>query len=169
MIESKNGRSFFIFVVLSSLFVSSVISEAMEGINSIVIPKGSYGTTCGYCSDPGRRSEAPVTSAHSAALKAITLTCGVGVYASTRPLLLSLIYSRTGLPGYDRSRVATLWWLISTINGILPTTLMPIWMPFSQGQSCYKPNLQVSCCPQYTIKSYDIPLLPWVTVDTPKD
>ena len=37
---------------------------------------------------------------------------------------------------------------------------------FSQGQYCYKPNLQASCCPQYTIKFYDIPLLPWIIVDS---
>lgn len=39
-------------------------------------------------------------------------------------------------------------------------------MPFSQGQYCYKPNLQASCCPQYTIKFYDIPLLLWIVVDS---
>lgn len=39
-------------------------------------------------------------------------------------------------------------------------------MPFSQGQFCYKPNLQVSCCPQYTIKFYGIPFVPWIVVDS---
>jgi len=81
----------------------------MEDINSIAIPGGSSGTTCGYCSEPGRRSEAPLTSFHSATLEAIRLSCGV--------------YQGMIDRGWRRS-----------------------------GQYCYKPNLQASCCPQYTIK-----------------
>ena len=37
---------------------------------------------------------------------------------------------------------------------------------FHKGQYCYKPNLQASCCPQYTIKFCDIHLLPWIIVDS---
>lgn len=62
----------------------------MEDFNSIVVPGGSSSTTCGYCSEPGRRSEAPLTSFHSATLEAIRLSCGVGVYAfRSRPLILA--------------------------------------------------------------------------------
>ena len=50
----------------------------MEDFNNIVVPGGSSGTTCGYCSEPGRRSEAPLTSFHSATLEAVRLSCGVG-------------------------------------------------------------------------------------------
>lgn len=50
----------------------------MESITNIAIPGGPSGTTCGYCSEPGRRSEA-ATSSHSATLEALKLSCGVGV------------------------------------------------------------------------------------------
>jgi len=81
----------------------------MDDFNSIVVPGGSSSTTCGYCSEPGRRSEAPLTSFHSATLEAVRLSCGV--------------YQGMIDRGWRRS-----------------------------GQYCYKPNLQASCCPQYTIK-----------------
>ncbi|KAF8812341.1 hypothetical protein BYT27DRAFT_6414503 [Phlegmacium glaucopus] len=48
----------------------------MENITNIAIPRGPSGTTCGYCSEPGQRSEA-VTSSHSATLEALKLSCGV--------------------------------------------------------------------------------------------
>lgn len=63
-------------------------SEDIISTTSIVIPGGSSGTTCGYCSEPGRRSEAPLTSFHSATLEAIRLSCGVGDYAQLDLLLL---------------------------------------------------------------------------------
>ncbi|KAK0486940.1 arginine-tRNA-protein transferase [Armillaria luteobubalina] len=43
---------------------------------SIVAPYGASSSTCGYCSPPGERSAAP-TSAHSASLSAIQLSCPV--------------------------------------------------------------------------------------------
>jgi hypothetical protein len=77
--------SLFAAVVLSSSIVHSV---AMEDIANIVIPGGPSGGTCGYCSKPGRRSEAPVTSFLSATFEAIRLSCGVDC-ASTRPVSLA--------------------------------------------------------------------------------
>lgn len=81
----------------------------MEDISNIAIAGGPSSTTCGYCSEPGQRSEAPATSFHSATLEAIKLSCRV--------------YQGMIDRGWRRS-----------------------------GQYCYKPNLQASCCPQYTIK-----------------
>ena len=62
----------------------------MEDIANIAIPGGPSGTTCGYCSEPGRRSEAPVTSFFSASLEVIKLSCGVGaIVLQTRPAFLA--------------------------------------------------------------------------------
>ena len=88
-IESKSGHSFFhnirCTIIINHrssivyLTLPSAILQQMEVINSIAIPGGSPRKTCGYCSEPGRRREAPLTSFHSATLEAIRLTCGVGV------------------------------------------------------------------------------------------
>ena len=67
----------------------------MEVINSIVIPGGSSSTTCGYCSEPGRRSEAPLTSFHSATLEAIRLSCGVGFQPDLVLLLADKLKNRS--------------------------------------------------------------------------
>lgn len=119
-------------------------------VTSIGSPEGPSRSTCGYCSPPGRRSTGQ-SSYHSAGLDARLLSCEVSCLVE---YLEMGIYIPVTMWRYTRrwltvggGVLVNAPYLLCERHGVLISS------PYA-GTWCYKPNLRMSCCPQYTIKYF---------------